>query len=57
MSVQTINTGPDMSTEDRLLRVDTLLCILFSGLTSHPLANTLVPPAELEKLRALLPRE
>ena len=46
-----------MSTEERLIRVDTLLCILFAGLTSHPLASTLVPPAELAQLRAILPRQ
>lgn len=39
-----------------MIRIDTLLCILFGGLTSHPLANTLIPPAELEQLKALLPQ-
>jgi hypothetical protein len=41
--------------EQRLVRIDTLLCILFGGLTSHPLANTLVPPAELAELKRILP--
>jgi len=40
-----------------MARIDTLLCILFSGLTSHPLANTLIPPKELEELRAMLPKD
>jgi hypothetical protein len=40
--------------EERMARIDTLLCILFQGLTSHPLANTLIPPKELELLRAML---
>lgn len=42
--------------EQRLVRIDTLLCILFGGLTSHPLANTLVPPAELAELKRILPQ-
>jgi hypothetical protein len=45
----------EITLEKRILRIDTLLCILFGGLTSHPLANTLVPPAELAELRRLLP--
>lgn len=45
----------EMTMEQRLIRVDTLLCILFGGLTSHPLANTLVPPAELAELKRILP--
>jgi len=45
----------DLTTEQRLVRIDTLLCILFGGLTSHPLANTLVPPAELAELKPILP--
>lgn len=45
-----------MTLEERMIRIDTLLCILFGGLTSHPLANTLIPPAELEQLKALLPQ-
>ena len=46
----------EMTLEDRMLRVDTLLCILFAGLVSHPLATTLIPPAELAQLRAILPQ-
>lgn len=49
-------TSP-MTVEDRMTRIDTLLCILFQGLVSHPLANTLIPPKELEELRAMLPRD
>jgi hypothetical protein len=45
----------DLTMEQRLVRIDTLLCILFGGLTSHPLANTLVPPAELAELKRILP--
>lgn len=45
----------DITMERRIIRIDTLLCILFGGLTAHPLANTLVPPAELAELRRLLP--
>jgi len=44
----------DMTLEQRVMRVDTLLCILFGGLCRHPLANTLLPPEELAELRVLL---
>lgn len=47
---------PKMTVEERMERIDTLLCILFGGLTSHPLANTLIPPAELAALKAMLPQ-
>ena len=40
-----------------MARIDMLLCILFGGLTSHPLANTLIPPKELELLKSLLPQD
>jgi hypothetical protein len=50
-------TGADMTSEERLMRVDTLLCILFGGLVNHPLATTLVPPAELEQLKRILPQD
>jgi len=50
-------TGPDMTSDERLMRVDTLLCILFGGLVNHPLATTLVPPAELEQLKRILPQD
>jgi len=50
-------TGPDMTSDERLMRVDTLLCILFGGLVNHPLATTLVPPEELEQLKRILPQE
>lgn len=53
----TFNTGPDMTTDDRLKRVDTLLCVLFAGLVAHPLATTLIPPEQLAQLRAILPQE
>ena len=43
--------------EERIMRLDTLMCILFGGLVAHPLASSLIPPAELDKLRALLPKE
>jgi hypothetical protein len=45
----------DITMEKRIERIDILLCILFGGLTSHPLANTLVPPAELAELKRILP--
>jgi len=54
---QRFKTGPDMTVDDRMLRIDTLLCILFSGLCNHPLATTLIPPAELAQLKAILPKE
>lgn len=47
----------EMTAQERLVRIDTLLCILFGGLTSHPLANTLVPPAELAELKRILPTQ
>ena len=53
----TFNTGPDMTADDRMKRIDTLLCILFAGLTSHPLATTLIPPEQLAQLKAILPQE
>jgi hypothetical protein len=46
----------EMTTDQRLVRIDTLLCILFGGLVNHPLANTLVPPAELAELKRILPQ-
>jgi hypothetical protein len=46
-----------MTLEQRMVRIDTLLCILFAGLTSHPMAKALIPEAELELLRALLPKD
>jgi hypothetical protein len=49
-------SGDDMTLEERMMRIDTLLCILFGGLVAHPLATTLVPPDELDKLRAILPK-
>ena len=56
----TVTTGPDcpeMTLEQRMVRIDTLLCILFAGLTSHQMAKALIPEAELEQLRALLPED
>ena len=51
-------TAPDeMTLEQRMVRIDTLLCILFSGLTSHPMAKALIPEGELAQLRALLPQD
>lgn len=56
-NLRTVTMATDsMTLEERMIRIDTLLCILFGGLTSHPLANTLIPPAELEQLKALLPQ-
>lgn len=46
----------EITSEERLARIDVLLCLLFKGLTSHPLASTLIPPAELAELRAILPQ-
>jgi hypothetical protein len=57
LSVTTIRDVNNPTVEERMERIDTLLCILFSGLTSHPLANTLIPPAELAQLRAMLPKD
>jgi hypothetical protein len=54
--VTAVAATPEMTVEERLARIDTLLCILFGGLTSHPLANTLIPPAELAALKAMLPQ-
>lgn len=53
----TVTTESDMTTEQRMMRIDTLLCILFGGLVNHPLATTLVPPAELEQLKRILPQD
>lgn len=43
-----------LTLEQRVMRVDTLLCVLFGGLVRHPLANTMLPPEELNELRKLL---
>jgi hypothetical protein len=43
-----------LTLEQRIMRVDTLLCVLFGGLVRHPLANTMLPPEELNELRKLL---
>lgn len=53
----TVTMSPELSLEDRMVRIDTLLCILFAGLTSHPMAKSLIPEAELEQMRALLPKD
>lgn len=45
----------NLTLEQRVERIDTLLCILFSGLVANPLAPNLIPPEELEMLRAMLP--
>jgi hypothetical protein len=47
----------EMTDRQRLERIDTLLCILFAGLTAHPLATSLIPPNELELLRNMLPQD
>lgn len=57
LSVTAITDVNNPTVEERLARIDTLLCILFQGLTSHPTANMLIPPKELAELRALLPRD
>jgi len=44
----------DLTLEQRVARIDTLLCVLFGGLARHPLANTLLPPEELAEMRKLL---
>ena len=44
----------DLTLEQRVMRVDTLMCIMFGGMLRHPLANTLLPPEELTELRKLL---
>lgn len=53
----TVNLSPEMTLEDRMVRIDTLLCILFAGLTSHPMAGAVIPEAELAQLRSLLPQD
>ena len=63
MTVTVNSTAPaaseqcEMTLEDRMVRIDTLLCILFAGLTSHPMAKSLIPEAELAQLRSLLPQD
>lgn len=47
----------EMTLEQRIVRLDTLLCILFAGLTSHPMAKAIIPEAELEQLKTLLPKD
>lgn len=49
-SVEVVTTN-----EERLERIDTLLCLLFEGLVAHPLATTMIPPEQLEQLRRVLP--
>jgi hypothetical protein len=44
----------DLTLEQRVMRCDTLLCVLFGGFIRHPLANNLLPPEELTELRQLL---
>lgn len=56
LSVTMVDTN-NPTVEERMARIDTLLCILFQGLISHPLANTLIPPKELEELRRMLPKD
>ena len=45
----------DLTMEQRIERIDTLLCILFSGLVANPLAPNLIPFDELQMLKAMLP--
>lgn len=44
----------DLTLEQRVARIDVLLCVFFGGVLRHPLANTLLPPEELTELRKLL---
>jgi hypothetical protein len=53
----TVTTTPEITLEDRMVRIDTLLCILFSGLVNHPMAKAMIPDTELAQLRALLPQD
>jgi hypothetical protein len=53
----TVNSTPVMTLEQRMERIDTLLCILFSGLVNHPMAKAMIPENELAQLRALLPQD
>jgi hypothetical protein len=53
----TVTTTPEITLEDRMVRIDTLLCILFSGLVNHPMAKAMIPDNELAQLRALLPQD
>jgi len=53
----TFRTGPDMTVDDRMMRIDTLLCILFGGLVAHPLASSIIPPEQIAQLKAILPQE
>ena len=47
----------DLTLEQRIERIDTLLCILFAGLVANPLAPNLIPYEELEMLKAMLPQK
>lgn len=53
----TVTRDSAMTLEERMTRIDTLLCILFAGLTSHPMAKAMIPEAELAQLRAILPQD
>jgi hypothetical protein len=53
----TVTTAPVMTLEQRVERLDTLMCILFSGLVNHPMAKAMIPENELEQLRAILPQD
>lgn len=43
-----------MTTGERLWRIDQLLCLLFEGFMNHPLATSMIPPAELEQIKELV---
>lgn len=43
-----------LTLEQRVERIDVLLCVWFGGMLRHPLANTMLPPEELAELRKLL---
>jgi hypothetical protein len=47
----------ELTLEQRIIRLDMLMCLFFGAIIQHPMATSLVPPAELEKLREILPNE
>ena len=47
---------PQPNFEERLARIDLLLCLLFDGLVNHPLATTMIPPDQLAAIKSILPR-
>lgn len=44
----------EMTDHERIVRIDALLCLLVGGIVTHPLATTMIPPAELDTLRKFI---